>query len=227
MATRGTPGDWQDDLKVTYRRRDQVLSAVESPRTSALPSWRRDLDSGRCRCTYLRVCVCETSKLPDRGTSGCRASRRSSPTPLRRCGRLPRTGRSTPQFSRCHACGSACLQRLVNPREAEHSRCGISLPERSVDDRQNCTRRSRSRRFALCWSPTRGIERHRSEQGWNLDLILHSGKIGYISAWCSCDVGYTSADGGGERYSTLATSWRDQIALDGTLHIAAGGRGAT
>src|SRR4051812_20967145 len=44
-----------------------------------------DLDSRRCRCISSRVCACGTFTRPASGTSSCSASRRSSPTPRRRC----------------------------------------------------------------------------------------------------------------------------------------------
>jgi hypothetical protein len=35
-----TPGQWQDDLKVIYRRRDQIRQPAEPPGSNALPPRR-------------------------------------------------------------------------------------------------------------------------------------------------------------------------------------------
>ena len=86
-GTSARPGCATPGTRATTRPSTAGTGAAPGPRGRRLEE--------RCRCISSRASACGTSRRPGRGTSSSSASRRSSPTTRRRCGRSPTSGRST------------------------------------------------------------------------------------------------------------------------------------
>ena len=74
-------------------------------------------DSRVRRCTSSRVCACATSMRPGRGTSGCSARRRSSPTPRRQW--APAKDRSVYVVEHADGAGQSVATILVDDLDGQ------------------------------------------------------------------------------------------------------------